>query len=122
MIARLREQARRLKAEVLALYLAMRDPRTPWLARWIAALVVGYAVSPVDLIPDFVPLLGYLDDLVLLPLGIWLGLRLIPDDVMADCRRRAAETEIDPNIKRISVAVIIMLWIVAVLLLVSAVM
>jgi len=121
-IARLREQARRLKAEVLALYLAMRDPRTPWLARWIAALVVGYAVSPVDLIPDFVPLLGYLDDLVLLPLGIWLVLRLIPDDVMADCRRRAAETEIDPNIKRISVAVIIMLWIVAVLLLVSAVM
>jgi uncharacterized membrane protein YkvA (DUF1232 family) len=120
MIAGLREQASRLKGEVIALYLAMHDPRTPWLARWLAALVVGYAVSPVDLIPDFVPLLSYVDDLVLLPLGIWLVLRLIPDEVMADCRRRAAETEIDPTVKRVGATVTVMLWIVALALLLIA--
>ncbi|OSX75053.1 hypothetical protein BU14_0256s0006 [Porphyra umbilicalis] len=79
-----------LKAEVLALYLAMDDPRTPWAARLGAALVVGYAASPLDLIPDFIPVLGLLDDLLLLPLGIWLVRAAVPAGVMADARGRAA--------------------------------
>lgn len=85
-----KQRARQLKREVYALYLACKDPRTPWLARIVAACVVGYAFSPIDLIPDFIPVLGYLDDLVLVPLGIMLALRLIPVDVMADCRAEAA--------------------------------
>ncbi|MBL8056706.1 MAG: DUF1232 domain-containing protein, partial [Anaerolineales bacterium] len=77
-LERLRAHARALKAEAYALYLAARDPRTPWYARALAAGVAAYAFSPLDLIPDFIPVLGYLDDLVLVPLGIWLALRLIP--------------------------------------------
>ncbi|WP_163650250.1 DUF1232 domain-containing protein [Modicisalibacter sp. 'Wilcox'] len=87
---RLKSWAGALKREVAALYLATRDPRTPAAARWLALGVVAYALSPVDLIPDFIPVLGYLDDLLLLPLGLWLCLRLIPDTVMQDCRRQAA--------------------------------
>lgn len=84
-----RQRARRLKTEVYALYLAYRDPRVPWYARIFAACVVGYAFSPIDLIPDVIPILGYLDDLVLVPLGIVLALRMIPSDVMAESRERA---------------------------------
>ena len=84
-------RARELKAETYALYLAYRDPRVPWYARLFAACVVGYAFSPLDLIPDFVPVLGLLDDLVLVPLGIALALRMIPPPVMAECRGRARE-------------------------------
>ncbi|MFC6662253.1 YkvA family protein [Deinococcus multiflagellatus] len=75
---RLRTLARRLKAELLALSLAARDPRTPWYARAWALLVLAYALSPIDLIPDFIPVLGQLDDLLLVPAGLWLALRLIP--------------------------------------------
>src|SRR5690349_12634506 len=89
MIAQLRERARQLKREIDALALACRDPRTPWFAKALAVCVVAYAVSPIDLIPDFVPVLGLLDDLVLLPLGIWLVIRLIPPDVMAESRAQA---------------------------------
>ena len=76
--------------ETYALYLAARDPRTPWYAKLLVAGVVAYALSPIDLIPDFVPILGYLDDLVLLPLGIALAIKLVPDAVLADCRARAS--------------------------------
>jgi len=86
-----RQRARQLKTETYALYLAYRDPRTPWYARLVVACVVAYALSPIDLIPDFVPLLGYVDDLILVPLGIALALRLIPPAVMDDCRARARE-------------------------------
>ena len=82
--------AQQLKAQLLALYFAYRDPRTPWYARVFAIGVVGYAFSPIDLIPDVIPLLGYLDDLVLLPVGIYLALRLIPAAVMVEARKRAA--------------------------------
>ena len=82
-------RARQLQAEVYALYLAYRDPRVPWYAKAVAACVVGYALSPIDLIPDFIPVLGYLDDLVLIPLGIALVLRMIPPAVMVECRERA---------------------------------
>ena len=81
--------ARRLKMETYAVYLACRDPRVPWSARLFAALVVGYAFSPIDLIPDPIPILGYVDDLILIPLGIALTLKMIPPDVLADCREKA---------------------------------
>lgn len=85
----LKQRARQLKAETYALYLAYRDPRVPWYARIFAACVVAYAFSPIDLIPDFIPLLGHLDDLILIPLGIVLALKMIPRAVMDDCRARA---------------------------------
>ena len=87
----LRNRARLLKRETLTLYLAARDPRTPWYAKLLAVIIVAYALSPVDLIPDFVPVLGYLDELVLIPAGIALVIRLVPEEVMADARSRASE-------------------------------
>jgi uncharacterized membrane protein YkvA (DUF1232 family) len=87
----LRDWARGLKREVLALWLASRDPRTPWPAKVLAIVVVGYALSPIDLIPDFIPVLGYLDDVILLPIGIWLVLKLISPQLMAEFRARATE-------------------------------
>ena len=86
LVARWRAAAQRLEREVYALYLACRDPRTPWHAKALAAGVVAYAFSPIDLIPDFIPVLGYLDELVLLPLGVLLVRRMIPEAVMTDCR------------------------------------
>ena len=85
----LRERARRLKTETYALIIAYRDPRTPWFARVWTALVVAYAFSPIDLIPDFVPMLGYLDDVILVPMGIVIALRLIPAGVLDDARTAA---------------------------------
>lgn len=89
LLDRFKQQARRLKAEVHALYLACRDPRVPWAARLLAGAVVAYAFSPIDLIPDFIPVLGLLDDLILVPLGIALVLRMIPPPVMTECREKA---------------------------------
>ena len=86
-----KERAKKLKTEIQALLIAYRDPRTPWTARACVWLVVAYALSPIDLIPDFIPVLGYLDDLLLLPLGIGLALRLIPADVMEEARKKAAQ-------------------------------
>jgi uncharacterized membrane protein YkvA (DUF1232 family) len=91
MLARWRQRATRLKRDTYAIYLAFRDPRVPWYARALAFCVVAYALSPIDLIPDFIPVLGYVDDLVLVPLGIALVLRLIPAPVLAESRQRADE-------------------------------
>ncbi|MDH7486794.1 MAG: YkvA family protein [Anaerolineae bacterium] len=100
-----------LKRETYALYLAYRDPRTPWYARLFAACVVGYAFSPIDLIPDPVPILGYLDDLVLLPLGIAVAIRMIPPPVLAECRDRAqAAMEKGQPISWAAAAVIVAIW------------
>jgi uncharacterized membrane protein YkvA (DUF1232 family) len=90
LLARFRNWAARLKSEVVALGFCARHPRTPFLAKALAVLVVAYAVSPIDLIPDFIPVLGYLDDLLLVPAGLWLTLRLVPPDVMDECRGQAA--------------------------------
>jgi uncharacterized membrane protein YkvA (DUF1232 family) len=90
-VANWKQRARQLKRELYALYLAYKDPRVPWYARLFAACVVGYAFSPIDLIPDPIPVLGYLDDLILVPLGIALALRMIPPHVLAECRARAYE-------------------------------
>jgi len=86
-----KQRARQLKVETYAVYLAYKDPRTPWYARIFAACVVGYAFSPIDLIPDPIPVLGYLDDLVLVPLGVALALKMIPQAVLAECREKAQE-------------------------------
>ncbi len=83
----LRGWARRLLQDIYVLQLAYADPRTPWYAKLWLAIVIGYACSPIDLIPDFIPVLGYLDDVILLPLGIWLAVRLVPDVVLEECRR-----------------------------------
>jgi uncharacterized membrane protein YkvA (DUF1232 family) len=89
-MSRLREWAARLKTELVALWFCTRHPRTPLLAKILAAALAAYAFSPIDLIPDFIPLLGYLDELVILPAGIWLVLKLVPEDVLAECREQAA--------------------------------
>ncbi|MEZ4861235.1 MAG: YkvA family protein [Caldilineaceae bacterium] len=105
--------ARRLKAEIYALYLAYRDPRVPWGARLLAGLVVAYAFSPIDLIPDPIPILGYLDDLILLPIGIWLVLKWIPADVMAECRARAQiAMQQGKPVNWTAAVVIVALWLV----------
>jgi uncharacterized membrane protein YkvA (DUF1232 family) len=106
-----RAGAQVLKRDTYALYLAARDPRTPWYARALAALVVAYALSPIDLIPDFVPILGYLDDLVLIPLGLALLVRLVPDEVMADARERAnIALSVDRPRSYAAAAVIVLIW------------
>lgn len=91
LLDRLKDRARILKRETLALYLAARDPRTPWYAKVLAVAIVAYALSPVDLIPDFIPVLGYLDELVLIPAGIALVVRLIPREAMEDAHARAGD-------------------------------
>ena len=94
-----------------ALYLACRDPRTPWPAKALAAGIVAYAFSPIDLIPDFIPVLGYLDELVLLPLGVLLVRRLIPEPVMADCRERAREAFRQGRpVSRCGAAIVVGVW------------
>lgn len=107
-----RLRVRALKHESYALYLAARDPRTPWYAQLIAGLVVAYAFSPIDLIPDFIPVLGMLDDLLLVPLGIALALRLTPPIVLAECRQRAKDAfEAGKPVSRGAAIVIVALWI-----------
>jgi uncharacterized membrane protein YkvA (DUF1232 family) len=114
---RMRTWARSLKAETCALYLACRDPRVPWYARLLAVCVVGYAFSPIDLIPDFIPVIGYLDDLLIVPLGIALVLRMIPAEVMSECRCRAAEMmDRQAPVNWRAAAVIIALWVLGIAL------
>lgn len=111
-IGQLKQRARQLKAETYALYLAYKDPRVPWYAKVVVAFVVGYALSPIDLIPDFIPILGYLDDLILVPAGIALALRLIPKEVMAECRERASNALGKGKPKNwAAAAVIIAVWV-----------
>lgn len=116
MAARWRARARHLRGEVYALCLAYRDPRVPWYAKALGACVVAYALSPVDLIPDFIPVLGILDDMVLLPVGIALSLRMIPPEVMAECRQQAA-VRLAPGQSRgiiaATTAAIIAVWLLA---------
>lgn len=108
---RWRDWARRMKAESLALYYAARDPRTPCYAKLIGASVAAYALSPLDLIPDFIPILGCLDDLLLVPAGIALAVRLIPGDVLAECRQKARDAMAGPA-SRTAAAVILAVWLI----------
>lgn len=108
---RLKGWARRLKAELYALYLAYRDPRVPLYARVFAAVVVGYAFSPIDLIPDPIPVLGYLDDLVLIPLGIALSVRMIPEPVLAECREKASRLSAGSRpVNRVAAGAVVAVW------------
>jgi uncharacterized membrane protein YkvA (DUF1232 family) len=120
-LATWKERARELKIQVYALYLAYRDPRVPWYARVLAACVVGYAFSPIDLIPDPIPVLGYLDDLILVPLGAALALRLIPADVLAECRQKSREVmKQGQPLNRVAALVIIAVWLLLAALIVFA--
>ena len=112
MLKRLKEWGRSLKSELYALYLAYRDPQVPWYARILAVCVVGYAFSPIDLIPDPIPILGYLDDLIIVPVGIWLAIKLIPRDVLLECRGRAKyEIQKGKPTNWVAAGVIIGIWI-----------
>jgi uncharacterized membrane protein YkvA (DUF1232 family) len=116
MLERLKSWAAALKREGLVLWFASRDPRTPWHAKWLAAFIVAYALSPIDLIPDFIPIIGYLDDIILLPGAIWLVLKLVPREVLLDSRARARawlEARRPKPRSWIAAAAIVLLWIVA---------
>ncbi|MBU6392682.1 MAG: DUF1232 domain-containing protein [Planctomycetota bacterium] len=113
LLTELKQRVRHLKAETFALYLAARDPRTPWYAKLLVAGIVAYALSPIDLIPDFVPVLGYLDDLILIPIGIALAIKLVPHQVLAECRARAQETiQNGKPVSRVAGAVIVVIWLI----------
>lgn len=116
-----KRKSRQLKLEVFAIYLAYRDPRVPWHARVFAAIVVGYAFSPIDLIPDFIPVLGYLDDLILVPLSISIALKMIPVNVMAESREKARQMlDQGKPINRYAAGVIIVIWLLLAFLVVIA--
>ena len=111
-----REKARQLRTEVYALYLAFRDQRVPWYAKAFVILIVAYALSPIDLIPDFIPVLGYFDDLILIPAGIYIALKMIPKEVLQECRQRAKSELIVTKSKWVAAAIIILIWLLVVYL------
>jgi uncharacterized membrane protein YkvA (DUF1232 family) len=113
MLNQLKNRARALKTEVYAIYIAARDPRTPWYAKALIFFVVAHTFSPIDLIPDFIPILGYLDDLIITPGGIWLAVRLIPAEVLAEARATAAARGVDRRVGMIGATIVILVWIVA---------
>jgi uncharacterized membrane protein YkvA (DUF1232 family) len=111
----LKDWTRAIKRDTYAVYLAARDPRVPWYAKALALCVAGYALSPIDLIPDFIPVLGFLDDMILLPLGIWAVVRLIPPQIMAE-HRAAADIATQQPASRTAAVVIGLIWIACLLL------
>jgi uncharacterized membrane protein YkvA (DUF1232 family) len=115
MLNEFRSRLSALKTESQAVFLAARDPRTPGLARIILVLVAGYAISPLDLIPDFIPVFGYIDDFIIVPAGIRLALKLIPPEVMADARLQAQIQGSDRRLEMIGTGIIVLLWILAII-------
>lgn len=111
MSPRLRDWARRIKRDLVVLYLAVRDPRVPWYVKLLAGVVIAYALSPIDLIPDFIPVLGYLDDLVLVPLGLLLVIRLMPPGLIEQYRGEAERMDRAPA-NRKAAAAIILIWVI----------
>ncbi len=112
-VSKVKGWARRLKRDVVALWFACKDSRTPRLAKAVAVFTVGYALSPIDLIPDFIPVLGFVDDAIILPGLIWMVLRMIPPEVMADCRAKAEDWLASGNgkpVSKVGAAVIVALW------------
>ena len=108
-----RQWARKIKKDALMLWFAYRDPRTPWLPKIICLLAVTYALSPIDLIPDFIPVLGYLDDVILLPAAIWLAVKLLPAQIVIDCRTQSQEwlnTHEHQPVNRWGVLLVLMVW------------
>jgi uncharacterized membrane protein YkvA (DUF1232 family) len=113
-LSRLKAWAKSVKTETFVLYVAVRDPRTPWYAKALGICVVAYALSPIDLIPDFIPVIGYLDDIIIVPIGLWAVRRLIPAHVLAEAREKAREAEMKRSWT--AAAVIVAIWIGAVAL------
>ena len=113
MIEQLKSRARALKNEAIAIYLAAKDPRTPWYAKALIFFVVAHTFSPIDLIPDFIPILGYLDDLIITPLGLSLAIRMIPAEVLEDAREKAKQAK-DPerSVGLVGLIFIVIVWIV----------
>jgi len=105
--------ARKIKRDVVALWIAARDPRVPWYAKAAAGAVAAYALSPIDLIPDFIPIIGYLDDLLIVPVGIMLAVKLVPSDLMQEFREEAMRRE--KPVSKAGLAFIITLWVLAAL-------
>ena len=103
-------KARQLKSVLFTLYLASKDPRVPLYVKILMLLIIAYALSPVDIVPDFIPVLGYVDDLIILPLGIYLVLKLIPEDVKAEYREKAGTQLPGGNLKWVGLAMIILVW------------
>lgn len=117
LLSKLKQRAQHLKAETLALYLAARHPETPWLAKLLVAGIVAYALSPIDLIPDFVPILGYVDDLVLLPIAIALAIKMVPPPVLIECRTQAQVLMLNGKpVSRLAGVVIVVIWVAAAVL------
>jgi uncharacterized membrane protein YkvA (DUF1232 family) len=114
MLNHVRQWAHAIKRDIAAIYVAARDPRTPWYAKATALVVAGYALSPIDLVPDFIPVLGYLDDLVLLPLGIALVVWMIPADLMTEYRAKAERLQAKP-VSRTAGIIIAIIWAVAII-------
>ncbi|MCL4266564.1 MAG: DUF1232 domain-containing protein [Anaerolineae bacterium] len=112
-MSRLRKWARELKQQTLVVYFAARDPRTPWFTRLLGLGVAAYALSPIDLIPDFIPVLGYLDDLVIVPLGVLLVIRLTPADVLTSSRAKASEMAGKPTSPAMAVATVA-IWVITI--------
>jgi uncharacterized membrane protein YkvA (DUF1232 family) len=111
MFDRIKIWARTLKRDAYAIYLAARNPNTPWYVKVLATVVAAYAFSPIDLIPDFIPVIGYLDDLILVPLGIWLVVSLIPEQAMAEYRAKASEVLQRPHDGKVAAIAIIAIWV-----------
>jgi uncharacterized membrane protein YkvA (DUF1232 family) len=122
MLETLKSRARALKNEVVAIYFAAKDPRTPWYAKALVFFVVAHTCSPIDLIPDFIPVLGYLDDLIITPLGLALAIRLIPPEVLAEARSRVAGSGVGRGVGALGAALVIIAWIVAAAFLVHLVL
>ena len=112
-----KRRARQLKAQTYALYLAYRHPRTPWYAKVFAALIVGYVFSPIDPIPDFIPGVGLVDEMVVVPIGILIAAKMIPPDVFAECREKAREVEEGKKpVSRVAAVVVVAIWLLCVAL------
>lgn len=117
-IANWKRRVKLLNNEIKALYIAYRDPRVPWYAKAFMAGLIAYAISPIDLIPDFIPVLGYLDDLVIVPAGIYLALKMIPRGIMDECREKAASNPFSKRAKWVMAGIIVLIWILIIFLVV----
>lgn len=119
LIVQWKQKSNQLKTELKALYLAYKHPNTPWYARVCMAVVLGYALSPIDLIPDFIPICGYLDELVIVPAGIYLTLKMIPKPIMLECREKALTVQLSTKAKWVMVGIIVAIWILLISLIVK---
>jgi len=112
MLEQLKSRARALKNEAFAVYLAAKDPRTPWYAKTLIYFVVAHTFSPIYLVPDFIPVLGYLDDLIITPGGLWLAVRMIPPEVLVEARDKVATSGLERSVGYIGAVLIVVMWIV----------